>query len=328
MTTLLTGATGFVGSAVLRVLLKAGHKVRVLVRENNDRRNLEGLGCEIWEGNLNEKETIVAAIKGCKHLFHVAADYRLWTPVPKQIYQTNVTGTQQLMAAALEAGIERVVYTSSVAVLKLNADGTPSDEDSHAQLEDMIGHYKRSKFMAEKAVYTLIKQGLPAVIVNPSTPVGPRDIKPTPTGKIILDTMLGKMPAYVDTGLNIVHVDDVAIGHLLAFEKGVVGERYILGGENLKLKEILEIICAQINTSPPKIQLPHNLILPIAWAMENLSKFTKLEPRVTLDGVRMAKKSMFFSSRKAIEQLGYQPRPSKDGIIDAINWFNACMMGN
>jgi len=244
MKTLITGANGFIGSAVMRHCLDAGKDVRVIVRPDSDRRNLDGLPVEIFEGDLHDKTSLEKAVKNCNTVFHVAADYRLWIPDPDYMYQTNVTGTRNLMLASAEAGVEKIVYTSSVAVLGMNKDGSPANEETQISTNDMIGHYKRSKYLAEKEVTKLINEsGLPAVIVNPSTPLGPRDIKPTPTGNIVLETLNDRMPAYVDTGLNIVHVDDVAKGHLLAFEKGKTGERYILGGENLSLQAILGIIC-------------------------------------------------------------------------------------
>jgi len=322
MKTLITGASGFIGSAVMRLLLEADHDVRAIVRPGSDRRNLDGLPVEIFEGDLQDKTSLEDAVKDCNAVFHVAADYRLWIPDPDNMYQTNVAGTRNLMLASAEAGVEKIVYTSSVAVLGLNKDGSPANEDTPISADDMIGHYKRSKYLAEKEVTKLINENaLPAVIVNPSTPLGPRDIKPTPTGNIILETLNDRMPAYVDTGLNIAHVDDVAKGHLLAFEKGKIGERYILGGENLSLQTILGIICELIDKKPPSIKLPHNLVLPIAWCMERWAEISKKEPRATVDEVRMSKKLMYFSSDKAIKELGYEIRPAKEAIKDAIDWF-------
>ncbi len=322
MKTLITGANGFIGSAVMRHLLGVGHDIRAVVRPGSDRRNLEGFPVEIVEGDLNDKVSLEQAVRGCNAVFHVAADYRLWIPDPDNMYQTNVKGTRELMLTSAEAGVEKIVYTSSVAVLGLNNDGSPANENTPMAVEDMIGHYKRSKYLAEKEVIKLVDEhGLPAVIVNPSTPLGPRDIRPTPTGSIVVETLNDRMPAYVDTGLNIVHVDDVAKGHLLAFEKGKIGERYILGGENLSLQAILGIICELSNKKPPSIKLPHNLILPIAWFMERWAVISKKEPRATVDEIRMSKKHMYFSSDKAIEELGYQFRPAKEAINDAIEWF-------
>ncbi|MCH6578675.1 MAG: NAD-dependent epimerase/dehydratase family protein, partial [Proteobacteria bacterium] len=262
MTALVTGATGFVGSAVARKLIGAGKAVRVLVRADSDRRNIDGLRVEALEGELGDRASLARALEGCDALYHVAADYRLWVPDPDRMYANNVEGTRNIMEAALDAGVGRIVYTSSVAVLGLHPDGTPADEDLPVSVDDMIGHYKRSKFLAEEEVRRMVsEQGLPAVIVNPSTPIGPRDIKPTPTGRMIVEAAAGRMPAYVDTGLNLVHVDDVALGHLLAFERGRVGERYILGAENLSLREILTEIAGMVGRRPPRIRLPHNLLL-------------------------------------------------------------------
>jgi dihydroflavonol-4-reductase len=324
MQILVTGASGFLGSAVLRCLIQGGHRVRALMRPTSDRRNIDGLAVETVTGDLSDPSSFDAALRGCEGLFHVAADYRLWVPDPAAMYRINVTGTVELMRAALRAGIQRIVYTSSVATLGLNADGTPAHEETPVSLADMIGHYKRSKFMAEAEVQKLIQQqALPAVIVHPSTPVGPRDIKPTPTGQMVVDAATGRMPAFVDTGLNIVHVDDVAVGHVLAFEKGRVGRQYILGGENLMLREILTQIARLAHRRPPTVRLPQNLILPVAYAMEAWSRLTGLgPPRVTVDGVRLSKKKMFFSSQRASEELGYTFRPVESAFRDALTWFN------
>ena len=323
MKTLITGANGFVGSAVLRLLTHEGHNVRALVRHGSDRRNFKGIDVEIVEGDLRDTESLKRAVTGCNTLFHIAADYRLWIPDPDTMYKTNVDGTRELIIAATDAGVEKIVYTSSVATLGLNNNGTASDETTPVSIENMLGHYKRSKYLAEKEINKLVQEkSCPVIIVNPSTPVGPRDIKPTPTGKIVLDTLRHRMPAYVDTGLNIVHVDDVAKGHLLAFEKGEIGERYILGGDNMTLASILEYICISQDMSPPTIKLPHNLVIPVAWMMERIANITHKEPRATVDSVRMSKKIMFFSSAKAKEKLGYQSRPGIEGLKDAIDWFN------
>lgn len=321
--TLVTGASGFVGSAVVRCLLDAGHSVRVLVRPTSDRRNVDKLPVEVAVGDLADPSTLAPALKGCAALFHVAADYRLWTPNPSELYTTNVDGTVALMGAALATGVERIVYTSSVATLGIRPDRQPSDEETAVSLGDMIGDYKRSKFLAEEAVKRLVEQeGLPAVIVNPSTPVGPRDVKPTPTGRMILDATCGRMPAYVDTGLNIVHVDDVAKGHLLAFERGAAGQRYVLGGENLTLREILGRIAAITGWPAPRIRLPHGVVLPIAYVSQAWARLTGGgEPRATVDGVRMSRKYMFFSSDKAKRDLGYSPRPADEALREAVRWF-------
>jgi dihydroflavonol-4-reductase len=322
--TFLTGATGFVGAAVARTLIGKGHRLRLLCRANNDRRNLDGLDAEIVEGDLADPGTFTGALKGCQNLFHVAADYRLWTPDVKAMHRINVDGTRVLMEAALAVGIERIVYTSSVATLGLCRNGLPSTEQTPVSFADMIGSYKKSKFLAEQEVLRLVRDAaLPAIIVNPATPLGPRDIKPTPTGRIVIDAVSGRMPAYVDTGLNIVHVEDVAYGHWLAFEQGRIGERYILGGDNLSLCQILGLIATIEGPPAPKIQLPCNALYPLALCMEAAAHFTGREPRMTIDTLRMAKNKMFFSSAKAEQQLGYQARPAQQAIADAIAWFRA-----
>ena len=323
MKTLITGAPGFVGSAVARQLISAGYDVRALVRPHSDCRNLAGLPVEIVYGDVRDRGSLDRGMKGCSTLFHVAADYRLWVPKPSEIYETNVIGTRNVMLAAMNAGITRAVFTSSVATLGVARNGRPADEDTPVSLKDMIGHYKRSKFMAEAEVKRLADEhGLPVIIVNPSTPVGPRDIKPTPTGRIIVDAGSGRMPAYVDTGLNLVHVDDVAIGHLLALERGIVGDRYILGACNMTLKEILYAIATLTGRIPPKICLPHSLVFPVACLSEAWARLvTKREPRVPLNGVRLARKRMFYSIEKAKRFLGFHPRPVEEGLRDAVDWF-------
>jgi dihydroflavonol-4-reductase len=324
---LVTGASGFVGSAVARALLAAGRKVRVLLRPQSDRRNVEGLGLETRVGTLEDHASLSAALAGCGALFHVAADYRLWVRDPAAMHRANVDGTRALMQAALAEGIDRVVYTSSVAALGLKEDGSAADETTPSTLADMIGPYKRSKFLAEEAVKALVReQKLPAVIVNPSTPIGPRDVKPTPTGRMIVEAAAGRMPAFVDTGLNLVHVDDVAAGHLLAEARGAVGERYILGGEDLSLAEILARIAAIVGRKPPKLRVPIPAIWPVALVAEAAGRITGREPFVTLDGLRMARHKMFFSSDKAKRALGYAPRPAEAALVDAIAWFRGAGM--
>lgn len=321
---LVTGASGFVGSAVVRDLLARGQKVRVLVRPTSPRTNLDGLAVEIAVGDLMDAAGLRPALEGCEGLMHVAADYRLWTRDPDAMYRANVQGTRDLLLAAADAGVKRIVYTSSVATLGILPDGRPADEATPVTLADMIGPYKRSKFLAEEEVRRLIaERALPVVIVNPSTPVGPRDIKPTPTGRMIVEAASGRMPAFVDTGLNIVHVDDVAAGHWLAYEKGKTGERYVLGGENLTLAEILARIAAICGRRPPTVKLPHGLILPFAWFAERWAMAFGGEPFATVDGVRMAKKKMFFSSAKAARDLGYAARPADAALKDAVEWFRA-----
>jgi len=325
MKTLLTGATGFVGAAVLRRLVAAGHHVRAFVRPNGDRSNISGIDCEIAVGDLADPESIRRAVRGCDAVFHAAADYRLWVPDPERMSRVNVQGTVELIRAAAEAGAARIVYTSSVATLRLRGDGLPADEQSKAELSDMIGAYKQSKFLAEREVMRLIRaERCPVVIVKPSAPFGPRDVKPTPTGRLVVEAASGRMPAYVDTGLNVVHVDDVAGGHLLAFDQGGVGESYILGGENLTLRRILEIIAELTGRPAPRIRLPHWLITPVAHIVEGFARVTGGgEPMITVDSARMARKLMYFSSEKAERALGYRPRPAVDALRDAIEWFRA-----
>ena len=320
---LVTGATGFVGSAVARALLARGRRVRVLARPNSDRRNLAGLAVEIAEGAMEDPCSLARAVAGCRYVYHVAADYRIWVPDPAPMFRANVDGTRDLLTAALEAGAERVVYTSSVATLGLVAGGS-ADEETPSRLDDMIGPYKRSKFAAEEVARGLARErGLPVVIVNPSTPVGAGDIKPTPTGRLIVEAARGQMPAFVDTGLNIVHVDDVAEGHLAAAENGRIGERYILGGENLALAEILAEISEVVGRRPPRLRVPHSVLFPVAIGAELAARVTGRDPFVTLDGVRMSRKKMYFSSEKASRELGYAPRPAREAIANAVGWFKA-----
>jgi len=313
---LVTGGSGFVGSAVVRALNARGERPRCLVRRASDRRNLQGLDVEVVEGDLTDATSLEVALAGCEGLFHVAADYRIWVRDPGAMEQVNVTGTRLLMEAALRQGVRRIVYTSSVAVLGRSSDGLPADEET-------AGIYKRSKFLAEAEVRRLQREeGLPAVIVNPSTPIGPYDVKPTPTGRIVVAAARGRMPAFVETGLNVVHVDDIAAGHLLAFEKGEVGQRYILGGENLSLARILAEVAALRGSRPPRVRLPRRPLFPLALAAETWAKATGgREPLLTLDGLRMAAKPMYFSHAKAGRALGYAPRPAAEAIRDAVTWF-------
>ncbi len=323
MTTLLTGATGFVGAAVLRRLIKTGYNVRALVRPNSDRRNLSGIDCEIVTGDLAEPESLQRAAQGCEAVFHVAADYRLWVVDRAKMNRVNVQGTVDLIRAAAAAGASRIVYTSSVATLRLRDDGLPADEKSDAELPDMIGVYKQSKFLAEREVKRLVAdEGFPVVIVKPTAPFGPGDVKPTPTGRMIIEAASGRMPAYVNTGLNVAHVDDVAAGHLLAYDRGVVGESYILGGENRSLQWILETVAELTGRRPPRIRLPHWFITPIAYIVEGITRIRGAgEPMITVDAVRMARKPMYFSSEKARSALGYSPRPAVEALRDEIEWF-------
>jgi len=320
---LVTGATGFVGSAVVRALLETGHDVRVLARPNSDRRNLADLSVEVAEGSLEDEPSLAQAVAGCRYLFHAAADYRLWVTDPGPMFRANVEGTRAVMRAALDAGVERVVYTSSVATLGLVPEGS-ADEETPSNVGDMVGPYKRSKFQAEEVVRDLIsKRELPAVIVNPSAPVGPCDRKPTPTGRLILEAACGRMPGYVDTGLNVVHVDDVAAGHLAAAEIGRIGERYILGGENLPLERILIAVAKAAGTQPPRVKVPYTVAYPVAIGAELMARLRSKEPFITLDGVRMARKKMYFTSAKASRELGYMPRPAENAIADAVDWFRS-----
>jgi dihydroflavonol-4-reductase len=319
--TLVTGATGFVGAAVARALAARGTKLRLMVRAGSPRANLDHINAEIFVADLADPATLRAAVQGCRYLFHVAADYRLWVPNPAEMRRVNVDGTIALLTAAREAGIERSVYTSSVAALGLLPNGDPADENTTVDEALLIGAYKRSKYDAEQAVRKLVLQGHNIVIVNPSTPVGPGDIKPTPTGKMVLDAANGRMPAFVNTGLNVVHVDDVAQGHLQALERGGVGESYILGGENLMLKDLLRIIAAQARRRGPTIRLPITPLMPIAAAMEVIAGRTGRAPLMTREMLRMARKKMFFSSAKAIAKLGYAPRPAREAVEDALDYF-------
>ncbi len=323
MTALVTGATGFIGSAVARRLLARGETVRVLARKGGDRRNLEGLDVDIVEGDLRDPEARQAAVKGIASLYHVAADYRLWVRDPAAMYATNVEATRDLLRGAADAGATRIVYTSSVATLGIPKDGSLASEDTPVDLAEMIGPYKRSKYMGEEAVRMLARdEKLPVVIVNPTAPVGPRDVKPTPTGRTVIEAAAGRMPAFVDTGLNLVHVDDCAEGHVLAHDKGVIGERYILGGENLTLQQILQRIAALTGGKAATIKLPHGAILPLAYMAEFAAKiFSSYEPFVTVDGLKLAKKRMFFTHAKAARDLGYTARPTDEALTDAIAWF-------
>src|SRR6185437_15203931 len=318
---LVTGATGFVGAAVARALLAEGWEVRALVRAGSDRRNVAALGVEQVVGDLTDAASLEHALAGCEAAFHVAADYRLWAPQPEELYRTNVEGTTHLFDAAQRAGVGRIVYTSSVATVGLPAEGGPGAEDTPVGLADMIGHYKRSKFLAEERAREAAARGVPVVIVNPSTPIGPGDVKPTPTGQIVLDAARGRTPAYVDTGLNIVHVDDVAAGHLLAYHRGRIGERYILGGDDMTLRQILTLIAQLAGRSPPRIRLPHGVVLPVAYVSELYARLTGRPTRVTVEGVRRARKRMFFSSAKAVHELGYRWRPPSEAFSDALRWF-------
>jgi dihydroflavonol-4-reductase len=322
MNVLVTGATGFVGSHVARQLVSAGHFVRVLVRNSSNPLLIAGLPVERCEGDLRDIVSLGRAMKGVRRVFHVAADYRLWSRNPDEIYQSNVEGTRSLFEAARQCGVERVVYTSTVATIVVpGVNGVLPDEETHATLAQMVGHYKRSKFMAEMEAIKAAADGLPVVIVNPTTPVGPGDWKPTPTGRIIVDFLNGKMPAYVDTGLNVAAVEDIAAGHLLAAEKGRVGERYLLGARNMTLKEILNTLAAIAGRPAPRVRLPHAVAIAAAHASEFYSRITGREPQIPLEGAKMSRYRMFVASNKAERELGYAPGPVEPAFERAVRWY-------
>jgi dihydroflavonol-4-reductase len=322
MTTLVTGATGFVGSHVARQLVASGDRVRVLARRSSNLKVLEGVDVEIAEGDLKDSVSLRRAMQGVRRVFHVAADYRLWTRHPEEIYAINVEGTRSLFNAAVEASVERIVYTSTVATIAVPThDGTLPNEKTRATLEQMIGHYKRSKFLAEQEAKDAAAKGAPIVIVNPTAPVGPYDWKPTPTGRIIVDFLNGKMPAYVDTGLNVVSVEDVARGHLLAAERGRIGERYILGARNMTLKEILQSLAGITGRSAPRVRLPHAIALAAGYADEFLARISGREPQIPVEGVKMSRHRMFVASDKAEIELGYKPGPVESALAAAVRWY-------
>ena len=324
MTHLVTGANGFVGAAIVRALLDQGSEVCALVRQSSDCRNLKELQVRRVVGDILDVPSLRSAMTGSKYVIHAAADYRLWTRDPDAMHHTNIQGSLNVLNVAAEMGVTRMVYTSTVATLGTNKDRSPANEATPVSIDDMVGPYKRSKFLAEERVKRRAKElGYPIVIVNPSTPIGPGDIKPTPTGRIIVDAMLGRIPAFVDTGLNVVHVDDVARGHLLALERGEAGQRYVLGGTDLSLREILTLVAARSGRKPPTVRLPRWSVYPAAYVSEFIARFTAKEPRVSLDGLRMAGKYMYFSSEKARRELGYIARAPEQAIDDAIAWFRA-----
>jgi dihydroflavonol-4-reductase len=317
---LITGASGFVGSAIANALRREGYRVRVLVRPSSPRTNIDPRD-EVATGDILDRASLAVALDGARYLFHSAADYRLWAPSPDEIVHTNVEGTRIVMEEALHAGLERIVYTSSVATFDLRSAG-PADETRPLPVSEAVGAYKRSKVMAERLVDDMvISDRLPAVIVNPSTPIGPRDVRPTPTGRIIIEAACGRMPAFIDTGLNFVHVDDVAAGHVAALRRGRIGERYILGGENVTLRRLLTDIAEIVGRRPPSIELPRAALYPFAFGAELLARLTGREPFATVDGLRMSRYYMHFDDSKARRELGYASRPYRDGIIDAIAWF-------
>src|SRR5580658_4471202 len=324
MTTLVTGATGFLGSHVARQLVAAGDSVRVLVRSTSNLQSLDGLDALRVVGDLRDRESLERAMKGVRRVFHVAADYRLWTTNPSEIYEANVDGTRLILEVAAQAGVDRFVYTSTVATIAVTGDsGELPSERTHATLGQMIGHYKRSKFLAELEAIKAAATGVPVVIVNPTAPVGPGDWKPTPTGRIIVDFLNGKMPAYVDTGLNLVAVEDVAAGHLLASEKGRIGERYILGNRNMTLKQILEALAAITGRPAPRVRLPHAVALAAGYADEFFSRLTGREPQIPVEGVKMSRHRMFIESDKAQRELGYRPGAVEAALERAVRWYEA-----
>jgi len=319
--TVVTGATGFVGRGVVEALLAQGREVRVLARRPRHRA-LQGLDVEVIQGDLTDPASLARALQNCSRLFHVAADYRLWVPNPAGMYAVNVAGTRSLLQAALEADLERVVYTSTVGTLGNPGDGRPGTEDTPVSLSEMVGHYKRSKFLAEEVALDYVGQGLPLVVVNPSTPVGAWDVRPTPTGQMIVDFLKGKMPAFLDSGLNLIHVRDVAQGHLLAEAHGRVGEKYILGNENLSLAEIFTKLAAGSGIKAPRWRLPYYPVLGLAYVSEFWSTWiTRRPPLIPLTAVKMAKKMMFFDSQKAIRELGLPQTPVEEALREAVEWF-------
>jgi len=319
---LITGASGFVGSAVLRAAAARGFQPRALLRPTSPRTNLAGHACELVEGDMRDPDAMGRAAEGVRYLFHVAADYRLWARDPEKIIRNNLEGTRTVMRAALRARVEKIVYTSSVATLK-PMDGEGADETSRLEERDAIGAYKQSKVVAERLVERMVAaESLPAVIVNPSTPIGPNDVRPTPTGRIIVEAYMGRIPAFVDTGLNLAHVDDVAEGHVAALERGRIGESYVLGGQNATLREMLAAIAPLAGRRPPRLQLPRGPLFPLAYAAEAMARLTGKEPLLTVDGLKMAKYRMFFTSAKAMRELSYRPRPYLRGIEDAVAWFS------
>lgn len=322
MGVLVTGGTGFVGSRVVRRLLERGETVRCLARAHSPLRNLEGLPVQIVRGDLRDPDSLTDAVRGCRVVYHVAADYRLWSRDPAEIYRSNVEGTRHLLAAAERAGCERIVYCSTVGALGIPPDGRPGTEETPVRLEDMVGHYKRSKYLAEQEALRAAARGVPVVIVNPSTPVGPGDIKPTETGRIITRFLNGAMPAYLDTGLNFVDVDDVAEGHILAAERGRIGQKYILGHRNMTLREFLETLARVTGRRAPRVRIPYGAAL-VAAAVDQFVVGTLLgrEPGIPLEGVRMARKKMFFDPGKAVRELGLPQTPVEEALERAVRWF-------
>ncbi|WP_010185198.1 hopanoid-associated sugar epimerase [Sphingomonas sp. PAMC 26605] len=318
---LVTGVSGFVGSAVALKLAESGARVRGLVRASSARTNLRAFPGELVEGDARDPVAMARAMAGARQLYHVAADYRIWARDPEEIVRNNRASTAAVMEAALAAGVERIVYTSSVATL-LPDHGRPSDETRPATPEQAVGAYKRSKVVAERLVEAMVAtQGLPAVIVNPSTPIGPRDARPTPTGRIIVEAASGRMPAFVESGLNLVHVDDVADGHIAAMARGRIGERYVLGGQDVALRDMLASVAGIVGRKPPTVRIPRAPLFPLAWVNEQVARVTGKDPFLTLDSLRMAAHDMYYSSAKAESELGYRARPYREALAEAIAWF-------
>lgn len=321
MKTFVTGATGFIGASIVRELLHDGREVRALARPTSELSNLKGLDIEIWKGDVLDKECLRAGLKGCDVLYHAAADYRLWARNPDEMYRTNVGGTTTVLEAAMESNILRVVYTSSVGTLGNPGNGMPGNEDTMVSLANMVGPYKKSKFLAEREAERFVRLGLPLVIVNPSTPVGPWDIKPTPTGKIIVDFLKRKMPAYLDTGLNLIAVEDCARGHILAEQSGSIGRKYILGNANLSLRDIFRMLQELTGIPAPKVRLPYTPVLVAAWINERISRISGREPLIPLAGVQMAAHHMYFDSGRAVREIELAQTPIKEALERAVEWF-------
>jgi dihydroflavonol-4-reductase len=321
MKVLVTGATGFIGFHVAKLLIEKGFQVSALVREGSDTSALKAMGIELVSGDVRDFSSICKALKNCRQMYHLAADYRIWVNDPKTMYEVNVQGTRNVMRAALKTGIEKIVHTSTVGVLAACSNGKPSDEETPVSIRDMVGPYKKSKFIAEKEVFGFIEKGTPVVIVNPTTPVGPMDKKPTPTGKIIVDFLNGKIPAYLDTGLNFVDVEDVASGHFLAAQHGRIGQRYILGNKNISLSKFFEYLASITGQKPPRVRLPYLPVLLAAYVNEALSRITNRYPRIPLTGVKMARKYMYFDCSKAVRELNMPQNPVEGAIEKAIDWF-------
>ena len=321
MRALVTGGTGFIGSSIVRALLRAGYEVRVLIRNGSDTRNLDGLEIERVIGDITDPMSLARAMRGCTHVFHAAALYSFWVTIPGLIERVNVQGTRNVLRAALEAGIERVVYTSSVAALAVPEDGTPVDELTPIDPGKIIGAYKRSKYAAEQVALEYVAKGLPVIIVNPSFPVGPRDIKPTPTGQTIVDFLNHRLPAYVDTGMNVVDVDDVARGHVLAAEKGRIGERYILGGKNMTMGELLALLSKITGIRAPRMRMPYQPLLALSYLNAGWCRMTKTTPRMTPDTIRMSRHYMYYNPAKAIDELGLPQTEPQVALAKAVDWY-------